>query len=254
VFCFATAGYILTSDVAVAGLHIGGWPAVSWIYTIPGVIWYPVWCLFAYETPEDHPTIHPNEISIIRMNQLYTTLAEVERDIIENNEQERQSRQGDRNSNLSTQRLTLTSPKKERESEIALLPPVALGSSRLTDSGRLRSTDAARLRLTSMKDPRLSEISSVRESIVVPQNPQEQQEIAKRIPWGAFLTNPVSLTIIVVYATFFWTSKFSLFLLLALTTILALMIQAEIPSYLTDVLGYTHSLNLHAIELCDCYL
>lgn len=56
------AALLLTPAIVVAW----GWPMVFYAFGALGFLWYGLWHVFATDTPESHPTIHPSETHFIR--------------------------------------------------------------------------------------------------------------------------------------------------------------------------------------------
>ena len=54
------AGYL--SD----GTFLDGWPAIFYLLGIVGCIWFIMWSLLFYETPEQHPYITRKELQYIK--------------------------------------------------------------------------------------------------------------------------------------------------------------------------------------------
>ena len=74
---FATSGYMTTipNTVIIKGLVIfGGWDAIFYVFGCMGVIWYPIWVMYAYEDPSTHPSISPEELEFIRVGKDYVPL------------------------------------------------------------------------------------------------------------------------------------------------------------------------------------
>ncbi len=57
---------LVSTKMTLMGWSVGGWPSAFWVFGLVGVVWFPIWGLLAYEKPEDHPNMHPNELAIIR--------------------------------------------------------------------------------------------------------------------------------------------------------------------------------------------
>ncbi|XP_074600895.1 putative inorganic phosphate cotransporter isoform X2 [Brevipalpus obovatus] len=47
----------------------GGWPAAFYIFGMFGLVWFVLWTMFVYETPQDHPSISPEELALITAGQ-----------------------------------------------------------------------------------------------------------------------------------------------------------------------------------------
>ncbi|GFT73534.1 hypothetical protein NPIL_298461, partial [Nephila pilipes] len=56
------SGFLSSSE------FFGGWPSTFYLFGSIGCIWFVFWCLLAYETPEQHPTISKEELVRIQEN------------------------------------------------------------------------------------------------------------------------------------------------------------------------------------------
>uniref|UniRef100_A0A061QLM4 Sialin n=1 Tax=Cupiennius salei TaxID=6928 RepID=A0A061QLM4_CUPSA len=57
------SGYISSSD------KLGGWPTVFYLFGCLGCVWFVLWVIFIYESPEVHPRISREELEYIRAGQ-----------------------------------------------------------------------------------------------------------------------------------------------------------------------------------------
>ncbi|GFY50478.1 probable anion transporter 1, chloroplastic [Trichonephila inaurata madagascariensis] len=58
VVSLTVSGWLCETD------FLGGWPAVFYVFGFIGCIWWVFWIIFISETPEDHPSISEEEISL----------------------------------------------------------------------------------------------------------------------------------------------------------------------------------------------
>jgi MFS family permease len=63
---FSLSGYLIDHHINFSGFAIGGWQSVFYIFGTWGVVWYPFFLYFIYETPENHPFISIEEIEFIK--------------------------------------------------------------------------------------------------------------------------------------------------------------------------------------------
>jgi len=63
---FSLSGLLIDSSVTIGSTDFGGWPAVFYLFGLMGIVWFPVWATYAYETPDVHPGISAEEIAYIR--------------------------------------------------------------------------------------------------------------------------------------------------------------------------------------------
>jgi len=63
---FALSGYLTTTPHQdIRGWTIGGWDTGFFFFGACGILWYPIWLLYAHERPDDHPTISIKEFTYI---------------------------------------------------------------------------------------------------------------------------------------------------------------------------------------------
>ncbi|XP_072291050.1 vesicular glutamate transporter 3 [Eucyclogobius newberryi] len=60
-FCGSYAGAVIAMPLAGVLVQYVGWPSVFYIYGVFGLMWYIMWLLLAYGSPEAHPTISVEE-------------------------------------------------------------------------------------------------------------------------------------------------------------------------------------------------
>ncbi|XP_055943016.1 sialin-like [Argiope bruennichi] len=56
------SGYLSSSDL------FGGWPSTFYLFGTIGCVWFLLWCILAFETPECHPRISKTELLYIQQN------------------------------------------------------------------------------------------------------------------------------------------------------------------------------------------
>ena len=59
-------GFAMTSWVVIALMTKYGWRAVYWIFAVLGVAWAASWAVWYRDLPEQHPSVRPGELSLIR--------------------------------------------------------------------------------------------------------------------------------------------------------------------------------------------
>ena len=62
---FSLSGILCESSIFIAGVSVGGWPSVFYLFGLLGIFWYPFWIYSAYDSPADHPTITQEELNLI---------------------------------------------------------------------------------------------------------------------------------------------------------------------------------------------
>lgn len=66
IFAFSLSGYLVSDDYVIGDITIKGWESVFYVFGLLGVLWFPIWMMFAYESPEVHKYITEEEIRYIR--------------------------------------------------------------------------------------------------------------------------------------------------------------------------------------------
>lgn len=72
VFTGAQIGTVITMPLAGVlcdGTFLGGWPSIYYILGIVGCIWFILWAIFVFESPDTHPYISSKELIFIRKAQ-----------------------------------------------------------------------------------------------------------------------------------------------------------------------------------------
>lgn len=65
---FSLSGFLVKTPVMWGKLPIGSWPSVFYVFGLLGIIWFPYWAFKAYDRPEKHPGITQEEIDLIKQN------------------------------------------------------------------------------------------------------------------------------------------------------------------------------------------
>lgn len=74
---FSLSGYLGSSSLKLGDTDVGGWPCIFYVFGLLGIIWFPLWAAFAYESPTVHPYISPEEKKLLREgNSLSASLRE----------------------------------------------------------------------------------------------------------------------------------------------------------------------------------
>ncbi|GFQ98596.1 hypothetical protein TNCT_699871, partial [Trichonephila clavata] len=67
VFIGSPLGTVVSLSVSgwLCGLDfLGGWPAVFYVFGTFGCIWFILWCIFIHDSPDIHPSISEDELSL----------------------------------------------------------------------------------------------------------------------------------------------------------------------------------------------
>lgn len=180
---FSLSGVFVGWPLHINGEYWGGWQLVFYVFGLSGIVWFPYWIWFAYESPETHPYITNEEKQLIKAGRGYQKLKSVDTDSKYHNL-------------LTVDEVPIveyryTTPSMEGENPIV----------RYSFSGTPHeSTDKTHFAIESVESPTHNPLNSN----TISDNEQQQQrttsevereENAKRIPWYNFFTNPVSLTL-----------------------------------------------------------
>ena len=68
---FSLSGALASTHIPAAGVDIGGWSSVFYVFGCAGVLWFPLWASFAYESPSVHPFISLEERKLLREGRKY---------------------------------------------------------------------------------------------------------------------------------------------------------------------------------------
>ena len=64
---FSLSGALISTPIVLwDGTDVGGWPSVFYVFGLMGVLWFPVWAVYAYDSPEVHPGVTAEELAYIR--------------------------------------------------------------------------------------------------------------------------------------------------------------------------------------------
>lgn len=212
---FSTSGYLTTTPkFHVGGLQFGGWDMVFYVFGLLGVLWFPFWAKWAYEYPEDHPSITQEELDLIRKGkQLHNY---------------RRRTQGggsavDVADNPLHKQLYADEVGAAEGANAAEEPEaeVAVDGREVGLRSRSRGVSAERRGSRSYSLVSTDGPVAVAEPAETPVN--DSAVLSGAVPWHIFFTHPVTLTLFVQAWVFGWVGY----------TLLS-----EMPSYLTDELGF----------------
>ena len=63
---FSFSGILAESEIYINGQFYGGWPSIFYVFGLSGILWFPLWCYAAYESPAVHPYISEEELQYMR--------------------------------------------------------------------------------------------------------------------------------------------------------------------------------------------
>lgn len=61
---FSLSGLLVSSTIEMDGISYP-WEWVFYLFGLWGIVWFPLWAMYAYERPEDHPGIDREELMLI---------------------------------------------------------------------------------------------------------------------------------------------------------------------------------------------
>jgi MFS family permease len=200
IFGFSLSGVFIDTTLTMNGQSWGGWQLVFYVFGLCGVLWFPLWCFLAFETPDVHPYISEEEKNYLKEGKGYTSL-------LEDEDQKYQNLLGQ----VTTSQPDLDSNYRSPSGEGPVNPMLRQSFSSVisTDDRQQQTPGAFAIETEDDKANLLTE--------------EEREDLAQRIPWKNFFTHPVSLTLFVNN----WVYGFIGFTLLS-----------EMPSFFTDILGF----------------
>jgi hypothetical protein len=71
---FSLSGYLVESTLMINGYDYGGWPSVFYVFGCVGILWFPYWAWYSYETPGHHPKITSEELAFINQGKAFASL------------------------------------------------------------------------------------------------------------------------------------------------------------------------------------
>ncbi len=180
---FSLSGMLVESDLAIAGWYFGGWQSVFYVFGLLGVVWFPYWALFAYDSPEKHPYITQEEVRFINAGKEFASVREVEQD----------SKTTPLLFNADTVQGMSESEHADAENPLHGNGPSGRRNSRTRSRSRSNSAADTSEGLFGGASERL--VSAERKRNISIISEEDREEASARIPWGAFFTNKVSLTL-----------------------------------------------------------
>lgn len=207
---FALAGALVERNFKLGdGNNVHGYSTVFYISGVMGILWFPFFFWRVYDTPEEHPSISPEEVLLIREG-VYSSL-----DSDDNNEND-----------------DLGNPLVTQDSGSICTSTASDAESRLRR--RSKSSSFSRAMAEGLTGPNLEggisqnslpedHSDSSRHDNSSGKRSRASKFNYDEIPWGEIFSNPVALTLFLNMFTYGW---------------IGYMVLTELPSYLTDVLGY----------------
>jgi hypothetical protein len=193
IFGFSLSGVFVETDLQLGDQDWGGWQLVFYVFGLCGILWFPYWAFFAYETPDDHPSISEGEKAYLKEGKGYSSVKDVEDE-------------DTRYDNLLRQPLAHEEHDLDGNYRSPSMEGPVNPMTRRSFSSR-HSTD-------DVNGPTALDIDHDHEQKLL--SDIDREELAKRIPWGNFFTHPVSLTLFINNWVYVRTSH-SLFLFYHLT-------------------------------------
>jgi hypothetical protein len=206
---FSLSGVLINWDLEMNGQYYGGWQSVFYVFGLSGILWFPYWALFAYESPDVHPKIQKDELDYIKSGKGYVSLRDVEddndkyRNVVVVDGQE--SNANGRNSRQPSGHQPTTHPLHSAdpaspEFQHPYTSPLVEGTNPISRYSSVDRTTSADHR------PHLGDTTEISFHTPLRSAPEpsraasllldgeDREELAKRIPWRNFFTHPVALT------------------------------------------------------------
>lgn len=225
---FSLAGVLVESTILVAGSNLGGWPSVFYVFGTMGIVWFPFFAIRAYESPATHPKITLEEILLINEGKAFAKMPDNADHPIA-----RKSPSFAQSVTLSTSASPMQTEQDFRRS-ISLSgdgghAPVFVAEKHGSLCEQKRSNSTQRYAALTTSD-QTNALLNPSENVEEEEDDEDirlilsdKEKLAERTPWLAFVTHPVALTLFLNS----WANGWIGFTLLS-----------EMPSYLTDVLGF----------------
>eukprot|EP01041_Mallomonas_annulata_P012105 gene12105-25395_t len=200
---FSVSGMIAADHFDFFGYHLGGWPAIFYFFGVVGIAWVPLWMYYAYEDPKDHPDITQNELDYLNKGK---------QSMDHSMEQYSKYSIATEEDSADNTQITIISSDSDitHKSHLELHHQLQYDNVDSKASSVLNSTSST---LTSTSPQRR----------ISPSNSREHINIVVKNNNNTFFTHPASLSILTVQ----WVTSWTNFMLLS-----------EIPSFLTDDLGF----------------
>lgn len=179
---FSLSGILVGSDLYIGSWYIGGWQSVFYVFGLLGIVWFPYWALMAYDSPRVHPKITAEEIAFINKGKGLSSIAQYEnlestKSLLDHSHEIR---------------FVANSPINEFEAN-PMLP-----ADHDLEGEKLQFDDGAAGKVTYG----VPQTSADRERAISMISDEHKEETGQRIPWQAFFTHPVSLTLFINSWTF----------------------------------------------------
>lgn len=181
---FGVSGYLVgsSSDIRIGDMQFGGWPLAFYVFAFLGFAWFPFFAFNVYASPEEDPSITPEEILLIKKGKddVNYVDSKVKNLLPKNNENDDQ-----------WEHNRLIQPK--------------ITDDPLADIRKISSTSSRSVSVADAVLPR--EIVSHEHT----QDAHTTHDDFSTIPWKTIFTHPASLTLLMMSFTYNWT----LFMLLS---------------------------------------
>lgn len=213
---FGCSGYLTSTEKFMIGnVEFGGWDMVFYVFGTMGILWYPLYSMYAYETPEVHPSITKEELDWIHEGKEEYAL-----DVNPSAEYTGE------NSKLLPEKLvhatTSISPSNS-SSALATGNPLftPLNQDDLEGHSRRNSknSDAHERQRSAASVDYATGVAEIYLSPV----PEESEVTEEGLTWTVIFTHPVALTQFFQAWVYGW---------------IGFTLLSEMPSYLTDELGF----------------
>jgi MFS family permease len=217
IITFSVSGSVIDKSLLINGKQYGEWLWIFYIFAIIGLGFVPYWMIMAYETPDQHPSISAEELAFIHSGKHYLPTVAVVEKVEENSVKDGLVSVNDAPLKSENPVIVATGDNKlekvtggEEEAEDQSLVEYSypIGVVHLAHNIMAVASSARIGRLHG--DPLnngegVSQLSSLSSSIasgrprkvsIVSIEHHMHDEMAAHTPWMAFLTHPVSLTML----------------------------------------------------------
>jgi hypothetical protein len=178
---FSLSGVLTNWSLYINDQYWGGWQSVFYVFGLTGILWFPYWALFAYESPDKHPKVKQEELDMINEGKGYTAI------LREAREEESEGKKL-----LSS---VLASPEFEHPYNSPLIESVNPISRFADRSVSIGEDPVYRFDIDNVSNTSLQTPIHVEEREEQRIDGYTKEDFVNNIPWKEFFTHPVSLTL-----------------------------------------------------------
>lgn len=195
---FSLSGVLVGTDLPINGQAWGGWQLVFYVFGILGILWFPYWALFAYETPDDHPYITAEEKALIRAGKDYLTVT-----VVGDEDSKYQGLLGPSSGESPVIQYDYRTPSMEGTNPMMRMSFSSVKSDDKKENNPF-SIDGPMEDVEFATNPIHAVATSANNSFAalqqrdrtVSQEKAERESLASRIPWSHLVSHPIALTLL----------------------------------------------------------